>query len=198
MAKAPDDLDAVRALVQTLEAFAPEEQERIMRWAREKLGLQPIPPEAAPAAAARPTTTKRRDAEPTGARKAADIKTFVADKNPKSDRQFAATVAYFYMFEAPEAERKESITSDDLQEACRKAGRRRPKNPGQTLINAHHAGLLDKTAERGRYAINTVGENLVAMALPEGPAPTTKKSPAGKAKKRAKKKPSRKKSTKGK
>jgi hypothetical protein len=33
------------------------------------------------------------------------------------------------------------------------------------LINAHHQGLLDR-GERGKYEINAVGENLVALSLP--------------------------------
>jgi hypothetical protein len=32
-------------------------------------------------------------------------------------------------------------------------------------VNAHTQGLLDR-GDRGAYVINTVGENLVAMALP--------------------------------
>jgi len=36
---APDDLEAVRAVVAALQAFDPKEQERILRWAREKLGI---------------------------------------------------------------------------------------------------------------------------------------------------------------
>jgi len=45
-------------------------------------------------------------------------------------------------------------------------GRARLENPGQTLRNAHHGGLLDRGEGRGLYVINTVGENLVAMTLP--------------------------------
>jgi hypothetical protein len=90
----------------------------------------------------------------------------VSAKSPKSDNQFAATVAYYFQFEAPQAERKKAISKDDLQEACRKAGRERLANPGQTLRNAHQMGLLDKGEEPGVFSINTVGENLVAMTLP--------------------------------
>jgi hypothetical protein len=161
--KAPDDLEAVRAIVAALTPFKQPEQERIIRWAREKVGL--------------PTDTKPGDTPPTGggnppaAHPAATphhggtIKHFVEQKNPKSDNQFAAVVAYYHRFEAFGGERKDKITADDLLEACRKANRKRIKNPSQTLINAHHGGLLDK-AEKGEYTINSVGENLVAMALP--------------------------------
>src|SRR6185369_10584110 len=35
--------EAVRTVVATLESFKPEDQERIIRWAREKLGLSAAP-----------------------------------------------------------------------------------------------------------------------------------------------------------
>ncbi len=34
-----DDLEAVRAIVAALNSFDAKDQERILRWAREKLGL---------------------------------------------------------------------------------------------------------------------------------------------------------------
>jgi hypothetical protein len=95
-----------------------------------------------------------------------DIKTFIAAKRPRKDVQFAATVAYYYRFEAPQAERKDEINKDDLQEATRKAGRERFGNPLQTLNNAHTLGLLDRGSDKGTFTINSVGENLVAMTLP--------------------------------
>jgi hypothetical protein len=165
-----DDLDAVRSVVIALEGFEANDQERILRWAREKLGLstsigaqspstfvktaqdEPAPPLPATSGTSAPST---------------DIKTFIESRKPSSDNQFAATVAYYYQFEAPAAERKEAITADDLQQACRKAGRERLRKPAQTLINTHNQGYLDKAAGRGAYLLNSVGENLVAMALPD-------------------------------
>jgi hypothetical protein len=43
MAKTTDDLEAVRLVTTALAGFSPEDQERIIRWAREKLGLAPAP-----------------------------------------------------------------------------------------------------------------------------------------------------------
>jgi hypothetical protein len=60
------------------------------------------------------------------------------------------------------------------------------KFPAQTLINAHGAGLLD-TAERGAYAINSVGENLVAMTLPGEAADSSGKKRGTKKKVKVKK-----------
>ena len=39
MSSKPDDLEAVRSLADTLQPFASEDRERIIRWAREKLGM---------------------------------------------------------------------------------------------------------------------------------------------------------------
>lgn len=181
-----DDLEAVRILTGTLKDFSAEEQERIIRWTREKLGL--------PHSMQTPTTPHERPAEKFPLAQfqpqqtihtTPDIKTFMAKKNPTSDTHFAATVAYYYKFEAPEAERKDSISGQDLQEACRKVGRKRLNYPGQTLRNAHKQGLLDRI-EEGSFSINTVGENLVAMTLPGGAA--EKSTPRKKALKKATKK----------
>ena len=191
-----DDLDAVRALVDTLSQFDSQEQERIIRWAREKLGLADAPLQ--PAGPNRPPATPvdSGDASPiprAPTPTATNIKSFVAAKAPASNNEFAATVAYFYRFEAPEAERKESITAEDLQEACRLAGRSRLTRPAQTLVNAHTSGLVDKAGERGAYGISTVGENLVAMTLPSGANTPSRTSNARRSSKKVAKKKSKKK-----
>jgi len=175
-AGAEDDLEAVQTIVAALEGFQAPEQERILRWAREKVGL--------PASTAPPADTTRQARESATQQdseaRPIDLKSFVKAKDPQSDIQFAATVAYYHRFQAPEHQRKAAMGADDLQEACRLADRDRLVKPGQTLINAHAQGLLDKAGERGSYAINTVGENLVAMTLPSSASsakPARRKSP---------------------
>lgn len=180
MTKTLDDFEAVRVVVQTLEPFDPKDRERIIRWAREKLGMQAVDVHQATSSATLQQTGGAQFKSDVGGgtsyvRSGKDIKSFVAEKSPSSDRQLAATVAYYYAFEAPESDHKDSIDKDDLIDACRKAAVRRPTNPGQTLRNAAHAGYLDR-AETGKYRLNSVGENLVAMVLPEsGGAPKPKK-----------------------
>jgi hypothetical protein len=159
MSTTPDEFDAARTIVNTLEAFSAEEQNRILRWATDKLGLKQLQvPTAQPA----PNELSVPQLEPSkiGTN---DIKSFVASKKPKNDSQFAAVVAYYHRFESPE--KKDSITQTDLLDACRKANYPRPPAPGQTLRNAVNSGLLDK-ADRGAFAVNSVGENLVAVTLP--------------------------------
>jgi hypothetical protein len=161
-----DDLEAVRKMVELLAAFEVPDRERIIRWAREKLGM---PTQGSGVNDKEQMTGQSQSGqreEPAGAK---DIKTFVTEKNPGSDNQFAAAVAYYYRFVAPEAAKKDAITADDLQQACRLTGRNRLPRPSQTLINAHTNGLLDKGSSRGEYTISTVGENLVAVSLPGNP-----------------------------
>jgi hypothetical protein len=166
-----DDLEAVRLVVTALEGFGATDQERILRWTREKLGLPTYTGPGSSTISRSSDPLQADSALPAVSTHSTNIKTFVINKNPKSDGQFAATVAYFYRFEAAESERKPSIVPADLQDACRKVGRERLKTPSKTLLNAHAQGYLDKAGERGSYALNTVGENLVAMTLPETGSP---------------------------
>lgn len=167
-----DDLDALRAIVKALEPFEDPDRDRIIRWAREKLGMQPalaLAPPAGLQAAATPPIHERGDV----GSEAQDIRSFVRAKSPKSDQQFVAVVAYYHRFLASGADRKETITSSDLVTATRLADRTRLTQPSKTLNNAHGAGYLDKV-ERGAYRLNSVGENLVAMVLPGGSAAESK------------------------
>ena len=166
--KTTDDFEAVRIVVETLGAFKGEDRERILRWAREKLGMtgavQSQPPPAAAVPALAPPSAV---GSVSGAAAAApsDIRSFVGQKSPRTDIHFAATVAYYHQFVAPELARKGSIGKEDLVDACRKVDRKRPASSAQVLVNAYQDGLLDR-AEKGQYKLNSVGENLVAMVLP--------------------------------
>lgn len=169
MTRQPDDLDAVRELVKTLEPFKNEERERIIRWAKERLGMETIsPPQHVPLATQQTPLASKTPSQhqPLEVTKNIDIKSFINEKNPSSDQQLAAIVAYYYQFEASDENKKESIEASDLLDACRQAGKARPKNPGQTLRNAMRSGLLDRAGDQGSFRLNAVGENLVAMVLP--------------------------------
>lgn len=184
-AKQPDEFDAIRTVVETLDPFSADQQQRLLRWAQEKLGLAQPTPGNPPAHPATPTLQPHAPLSPAHGT-TTDIRSFMAAKSPKSDNQFAAAVAYFYKFEAPEAQRKDTINKDDLVEACRMVQRRRPNHPAQVLVNTLAQGLLDKS-ERGQYRINSVGENLVAMVLPSQDSGGVKR-PAKKAANKAPKK----------
>lgn len=171
MAKPQDDLEAVRVLVDALEGFSGDERERILRWTREKLGMSTDIHDEVSAAGSAPKSSDQSSAPTEGPERGRaqrrDLKSFVTQKDPKNDWHLSAVVAYYYQFVAPENERKDYITSQDLIDACRLADRTRPARPAQTLVNAYTGGLLDR-GEKGQYRLNSVGENLVAMVLPGG------------------------------
>lgn len=157
--------DAAKAIVEALKGLDKPSQTLAMRFASEALGLQSavvVQTSPAPGTAASPPMSQP---DVRGATHSTDIKQFTAAKAPKSDQQFAAVVAYFCRFEAPEADRRDTIDANTLKEAARLAGRRQAKDWGFTLKNARTSGYLD-SAGSGQFQINSVGENLVAMALP--------------------------------
>lgn len=163
--------DAAKSIVQTLGGMKmKQEQERALRYAAEELGIALAAPGVpAPHSPQHPPTLQSAGggAPASPADRPKDIKSFKEEKQPKSDNQYAAVVAYYYRFEAPEGQRKDTINAEALQESTRQSGWKRLAAPRMTLSNAMAVGYLDR-ADRGEYKINTVGENLVAMTLPGG------------------------------
>jgi len=155
---AADDFETAKAIADKLAGLQPDHQKRILRWVGESLGLVEVIPPAAPARHSPPGGGQDQPGN-------ANIKTFTDQKKPKSDVQFAAVAAYYYRFEAPAADRRDTIDSELVQQATRLAGRQRLGRPSKTLNNAKQLGYLDGAGD-GRYKINSVGENLVAMTLP--------------------------------
>lgn len=164
----PDDFTAAKEIFEKLQGLPSDRQQRVLRWVSEGLGVTVIggpPPVQGLTAASIPAGQSQPQNAQVGAGAAhVDIKSFVAQKRPSSDMQFAAVAAYWFKFEAPPAQRKDAINAETLVNAARLAGRRRPPSPGMTLTNAKNQGYLD-AASRGEYSINSVGENLVAMTL---------------------------------
>jgi hypothetical protein len=171
MAKQQDDLSAVRDIAALLEGFSNEERERIIRWVREKLGMSgPATVSTLQHAPANPgaqggLVSPANPANP--APPARDIRSFVAEKEPKSVSQLIAVIAYYHRFVATGDAQKDTIDVSTLVDGCRKSGKAIPKRPDQAMVNAFHDGLVDRL-ERGQYKISTVGENLVTMVLPDG------------------------------
>src|SRR5580692_11181689 len=98
--KTPDDFEAVRNIVAALAPFKKDDQERIIRWAREKTGLTIAPADTgrseSPAAPVLATTAAPKGGVAAPQQSSANIKQFVESKAPQSDLHFAAVVAYFH------------------------------------------------------------------------------------------------------
>lgn len=158
----PDDLEAVRNIVATLEQFENQDRERILRWVKEKLGMKDQTLQSLVTQPQHEVATEQQTHKiPIGVQ---DIKTFINGKSPKNDNEFITAVAYFYRFIASEEEKKENIGTPEVVDACRKVPWKQPTRPNQALINTEKAGYLDKVSS-GIYKINSVGENLIAMVL---------------------------------
>ena len=172
--KKRDNLEAARKIRDILDGFTQEQQQLILRWAGESLGVvqtPPQPPSATPAATPA-TPLAVAPSSPPASRARRDVAAFVTEKNPQTDIQLAATIAYYYRFEVPEDQQKEEIDANFLRDALRLAQRPgRLVQPLKTLNNAHAKGLLDRGSEPGKFVINSVGENLVGMTLPGAGAP---------------------------
>lgn len=167
MSTTVNDFDTAKSISDLLKDMEKDRQQRILRWVAESFDItihvrHPGQHEPTPSASSAGSVGIQGHT-PTG--QATNIKSFVESKSPKNDIQFAAVVAYYYRFEAPVDDRRETITADVLQDAARLAGHARFAKPLVTLNNAKKLGYLD-TAERGTFGINSVGENLVAMTLP--------------------------------
>ena len=79
----------------------------------------------------------------------------------------AAIVAYFLENLAPPKDRKDRITTKDINTYFKIAGFPLPKKIQFTLPNAKGSGYLDAVGN-GAYKLNAVGHNLVVHNLPRG------------------------------
>ena len=172
------ELEAIKTLQETLYPLKSEVRTRVLDYVFRVLGIAlpangqvPIPNTAdlglAPALLS-PQTVTRRDGPQ-------DILTLKEQKQPSSGTQMIALMAYYLMHLAPENERKETISADDIQKYFVQAKYPMPGSKSQALVHAKNAGYLDPS-ERGEYRLNSVGYNLVAHKLPTDGSPPRKRT----------------------
>lgn len=94
-----------------------------------------------------------------------DIKTFKELKNPSSARQMACVVAYYLAEIAIGDERREAVTTADIEKYFKQGRFKLPTKLEQLLIDCRSAGYFE-TPARGEYKLTRVGHNLVAHQLP--------------------------------
>jgi hypothetical protein len=99
----------------------------------------------------------------------ADIRSLKEEKKPNSARQMACVVAFYLQELAPAAERKDTVSSKDLERYFKQAGFKLPSKVDQVLVDAKRSGYFESTS-RGEYKLNAVGYNLVAHTLPSSKA----------------------------
>ncbi|GAC1628679.1 MAG: hypothetical protein NVS9B10_18870 [Nevskia sp.] len=94
-----------------------------------------------------------------------DIRSLKDQKKPNSVKQMACVVAYYLKELANADEKKETVSTADLEKYFKQAGFKLSSRMAQVLIDAKASGYFE-SAGRGEYKLNAVGHNLVAHNLP--------------------------------
>lgn len=160
---------AIDDIVAALEALDESSRATAIRAACDHLGMTtPAASSTAPSTGAPPAAVTVR---PGAISKPApqtitDIRTFKDQKQPSSAAEMACVVAYYLDTLATAAERKQEVSSTDLEKYFKQAGYRLPKRMAQVLVDARGSGYFD-SAGHGKYKLNPVGHNLVVHSLPK-------------------------------
>jgi nitric oxide reductase activation protein len=108
-------------------------------------------------------TTRSRTIKQSG--KQVDIRALKTEKSPDSAKQMACLVAYYLQELAPKDERKQTVSTQDIEKYFKQANFKLPKKLEQVLVDAKRSGYFESAA-RGEYKLNAVGYNLVVHGLP--------------------------------
>lgn len=177
---ADPELKAIEQVMQALNSLEQAARERVVNYVFQRLGLA-VPGSRTPLTIESPTvpvmlTPAATQSIPAADVSVRDIRSFKMAKNPKSDNEMAALVAYYLKYLAPSDERKDTIATSDIEKYFVQANYPLPNKPQYTLANAKNAGYFD-SAERGFFKLNPVGNNLVAHGLGKGGVePTSRRS----------------------
>lgn len=174
------ELQAIQVILSTLGGLDSQARSRVVDYVFRRLGLAPQDSALGLADLTAPNmlevTEGAGSLPPTEAR---DIRSLKEAKEPKSGVEMAAVVGYYLAELAPPSERKETVSTADLEKYFKQARYPLPKALRVTLATAASSGYFDAVA-RGQYRLNPVGYNLVAHGLPSSAKrrgrPATKKA----------------------
>jgi len=162
------ELQAIQQVITALQTLEEDARTRVLAYVFHRLGLSSATPnpvltpqeqQSSGLLSSQPTQLP----PPTAI--VPDIRSLKEAKQPKTDNQMAALVAYYLNEVAPAADRKDAISQDDIAKYFKQAGFELPKKAGMTLVNAKNSGYLDQ-AGPGLYKLNPVGYNLVVHGMP--------------------------------
>ncbi len=133
------------------------------------LGLvAPVTPTHAPAPPNQQSTVltaPHAHSHPERSSKKVDIRSLKEEKQPNSAKQMACVVAYYLQELAPGDEKKDTVSTKDIEKYFKQAGFKLPTKVEQVLVDGKRSGYFESAA-RGEYKLNAVGYNLVAHTLP--------------------------------
>jgi len=159
------ELKAIETITNILRPLDKIAQKRVLDYSMQHLGL-----EVEHADRSFITSPERKEAQveqltQRQQQQVVDIRNLRDQKQPSSDMEMAAIVAYYLSELAPEEDRKYVIGTKEIKTYFNQAGYPLPSAPQFTLPNAKAAGYFE-SAGRGKYKLNPVGHNLVAHGLP--------------------------------
>lgn len=158
---------AIDQIIESLQHFEAKDRAAILGTVCQHLQIE-IYSERQPAFPRQPEVREPQvDAKPRSRAPEAgvDIRTLRNEKNPSSARQMACLVAYYLQEHAPEAERKDAITTADVEKYFKQAGYKLPEKLEQLLIDCKKSGYFENS-KRGEYRLTRVGYNLVTHNMP--------------------------------
>ena len=180
-----DDVKAISVLLTALRPLNAESRVHVLEFVLKKLGISlsgqhASPPSVLPTVqnpGTPPPATPPHHQSPT---RVHDIRSFAAEKKPKTVNERVAVVGYYLAQLAPEGERRDYLTAEDIKPYFVQADLELPTAlPNVTLSNAKNAGYFN-AADRGQYKLNAVGHNLVAHKLPSDDVGSAKRRPRNK------------------
>jgi hypothetical protein len=137
------ELQAIQQVIEALEPLAPDARTRVLAYVFQRLDLSlPNVTTNAPPVTLPPLPSPL-GGDSTPASTISDIRTLKDSKQPKSDNQMAALVAYYLRELAPAADRKQAISHEDVEKYFKQAGYPLPKQIRMPLNNAKSAGYFD-------------------------------------------------------
>jgi hypothetical protein len=190
-AKSSDDTDlelkAINVVVTALTGLTEEQRLRALDYILRRFKAINLQTQTAPLPLALPPDVAGiSQVHAPGPRAIRDIRTLKESKAPKSANEMAALVAYYVSELAPEGERKQEITSADIERYFKMGNFTLPADAGFTLVNAKNAGYLE-SAGRGQYRLNPVGYNLVVHRMDNRSGETSSRGKTKAARKRVSK-----------
>lgn len=165
----PEDIDkevnAIKAVLTALEPLRPEVRVSVIDYVVRRLQIHAE--KEALGIASKEGVALLEEIRPERGASPTHIKALAEEKAPRSASEMAAIVAYYLENLAPPKERKDRITTKDINTYFKIANFPLPKKTQFTLPNAKGSGYLDAVGN-GAYKLNAVGHNLVVHSLPRG------------------------------
>jgi len=162
------EIEAIKTLLEALEPLEPKIRESVLAYVLQRLdikpsvvqALSPMPGQIPPLPPGKQTSLQQKQPEEL------HIKDLKEQKQPRSAIEMATLVAYYLSHKAPANERKQTITTKDIETYFKIADFHLPSKPQFTLPNTKYAGYLDAVGN-GEYKLNPVGYNLVVHSMPK-------------------------------